>query len=192
VQTVDTVVIPRIMFDMLLAYLPSEVRSNLVALGLNSLHGGVESLTSFFKVADPADISKAIAAAKPAGATIVPKSRKARAAKPKPAKAPKAVTPKQVTKPVSAAPKGKGAKRDPGMLADLTDRLGQYITANPGQRIEQISNGIGVPTKELSLPVRKLLSSGTITKQKEKRATEYYGPKASKKHANGLATTAAE
>ncbi|HTQ04942.1 MAG TPA: DNA-binding protein [Polyangiaceae bacterium] len=78
----------------------------------------------------------------------------------------------------AAAPvarRAKGAKRDPKMLAALTDRLGDYIKKNPGQRIEQIGKSLGTPTKDLALPVKKLLAAKKISTKGQKRATTYFG-----------------
>ncbi len=68
----------------------------------------------------------------------------------------------------------KGAKRDPNVLAALVDRLGQFIAKNPGQRIEQIGKALGVPTKDLVLPVKKLVADKRIKTKGEKRATTYF------------------
>src|SRR5262245_28392194 len=62
----------------------------------------------------------------------------------------------------SAAPRAKGAKRPPGEIETLTSELSSYIKSNPGQRIEQIAKGIGTSTKELTLPVKKLLAKKAI------------------------------
>jgi hypothetical protein len=82
---------------------------------------------------------------------------------------------------VATAPRGSaGKKRAPGEkrsadeLAKLTDKLATYIKANPGQRIEQIGAGLGRPTKELSLPVKKLLRAKRISSKGHKRATTYH------------------
>jgi hypothetical protein len=57
----------------------------------------------------------------------------------------------------------KGAKRDPAAIARLTDTLGTFIKKNPGQRIEQIGKALGIRTKELALPVKKLLAAKQIS-----------------------------
>ena len=74
-----------------------------------------------------------------------------------------------------SARRPKGAKRDPKMLAALTDRLGDYIKKNPGNRIEQIGKALGTPTKDLALPVKKLLAAKKIATKGQKRATTYFG-----------------
>jgi hypothetical protein len=73
-----------------------------------------------------------------------------------------------------AIARAKGAKRDPEQLAQLTDSLHGYIKGNPGQRIEEIARGMGTTTKELNLPVKKLIGGKQIKTKGHKRATQYY------------------
>jgi hypothetical protein len=73
------------------------------------------------------------------------------------------------------APKRRpGEKRSKKELARLTDRLAGYVQANKGQGIEAIARGLGVETRELTLPVKKLLASKRISSQGHKRATRYF------------------
>jgi hypothetical protein len=68
----------------------------------------------------------------------------------------------------------KGEKRSSNELASLTSRLREYIAKNPGNGIEQIGKAIGSPTKELALPVKKLLADKAIRTRGQKRATKYF------------------
>jgi hypothetical protein len=87
-----------------------------------------------------------------------------------PGKAPKAVASKK-----SAAPKrAPGEKRPPAELVKLTEKLGDYIKAHPGLRMEAIGKALATPTKDLTLPVKKLLAAKKIRVEGEKRATEYF------------------
>ena len=70
--------------------------------------------------------------------------------------------------------RAKGAKRDPQLLQALTEKLGTFIKNNPGQRIEQIAQALGASTKELVLPVRKLIAAKQISTKGQKRSTKYY------------------
>jgi len=110
-------------------------------------------------------------AAAPAPAAKVPA---AKATKPAPAAkagpAPKAPASKKAAAPKRAA----GEKRPPGELAKLTEKLGEYIKANPGLRIESIGKALGTPTRELNLPIKKLLKAKRIRSEGQKRATEYF------------------
>ncbi len=67
-----------------------------------------------------------------------------------------------------------GAKRPPAELAKLTEKLGEYIKGHPGLRIEPIGKALSIPTKELTLPVKKLLAAKKIRSEGQKRATEYF------------------
>jgi hypothetical protein len=70
--------------------------------------------------------------------------------------------------------RAKGAKRPPGEIAKLVGRLRDYVKSHPGQRIEQIAKGMGVSTRELNLPAKKLLAQKVLKTRGEKRATKYF------------------
>ncbi|WP_428266837.1 DNA-binding protein [Haliangium sp.] len=70
--------------------------------------------------------------------------------------------------------RGKGAKRTPEELASMADSFLEYISTQPGQRMEQISKALGYTTTELNLPVKKLLQANKIRVEGQKRATQYY------------------
>jgi hypothetical protein len=106
-----------------------------------------------------------VVAAAPAAKAPAPVAKAAKAAPA--AKAP-------VMKKASAAKRPAGAKRPPGELAKLTEKLGEYIKSHPGLRIEPIGKALSVPTKELSLPVKKLIATKKIRSEGQKRATEYF------------------
>jgi hypothetical protein len=73
-----------------------------------------------------------------------------------------------------SAARPKGAKRPPGEIAKTTQRLADYIKSNPGQGIEAIGKALATPTKDLTLPIKKLLGDKKIVAKGEKRATKYY------------------
>lgn len=76
---------------------------------------------------------------------------------------------------------GRGAKRSPADLAALSERVASFVKANPGLRIEQINKQLDTTTKDLALPIRKLISEGVITAKGKKRSTTYFpGKKRSK------------
>ncbi len=89
----------------------------------------------------------------------------------KPAPSPKG---KPAPRKTVAANRPLGAKRPPAELARLTERLGEYIKSHPGLRIEPIGVALGEPTKDLSLPIKKLLAAKKIRSVGHKRATEYF------------------
>lgn len=82
--------------------------------------------------------------------------------------------PVQGSAPRRRARRGRRVKRSPKTLARLQSRLLDEISRTPGQRIEAISRSMGVSTKDLNLPIKKLLESNRIKKRGEKRATEYF------------------
>ncbi len=77
-------------------------------------------------------------------------------------------------RPARASAREKGAKRAPQEIERLTSKLGDYVKSNPGQRIEQIAKGMGTSTKELNLPVKKLVATKAIKTRGQKRATQYF------------------
>jgi hypothetical protein len=68
----------------------------------------------------------------------------------------------------------KGAKRPPGEIVKLTSRLLDYVKGHKGERIEQIAKGMSVSTRELNLPVKKLIATKQIRTRGQKRATQYF------------------
>lgn len=73
----------------------------------------------------------------------------------------------------SVASVAKGQKRAPEAIDKLTDQLLTHIKKNPGQRIEVIAKGMGVLTKDLNLPVKRLLETRKVRTRGQKRATTY-------------------
>lgn len=67
-----------------------------------------------------------------------------------------------------------GGKRPPEELAAMVDKAASWIKSNPGQGVETMAKGLGVQTKELALPIAKLLKNKTIKKRGQKRATKYF------------------
>jgi hypothetical protein len=73
-----------------------------------------------------------------------------------------------------AASREKGAKRPPDEIERLTGKLFDYVKGSPGQRIEQIADGMGISTKELNLPAKKLIANKQLRTKGQKRATQYF------------------
>jgi len=67
-----------------------------------------------------------------------------------------------------------GNKREPAAIAAAVERLAAHIAKHPGQGMEEIVDALGVSTKDLALPIRKLIASKRITKKGQKRATKYF------------------
>jgi hypothetical protein len=69
---------------------------------------------------------------------------------------------------------GRGAKRTAADLDALSDKFASFVKANPGLRIEQINKQLGTTTKDLALPIRKLIGEGQINAKGQKRSTTYF------------------
>jgi hypothetical protein len=75
---------------------------------------------------------------------------------------------------LTRTPRRKGAKRSPDEIAGTVTALQAHIAANPGQRMEEIASALNVGTKDLTLPIKKLLADKSISRRGQKRATRYY------------------
>jgi hypothetical protein len=101
-----------------------------------------------------------------------PSARRGRPPAPSAPRAAAGTSRRAVSKP--SASRRPGQKRDPKLLERLVERLAAHIASKPGQRIEQINKPLGVPTKELSLPIKKLLRANRIVAKGQKRSTTYW------------------
>ena len=72
---------------------------------------------------------------------------------------------------------GRGAKRTAADLEALSQQFASFVKSNPGLRIEQINKELGTSTKDLALPIRKLVSTGVISTKGKKRSTTYFAGK---------------
>lgn len=70
--------------------------------------------------------------------------------------------------------RGRGAKRSADELDKLAEAFATFVKENPGLRIEQINKQLGTTTKDLALPIRKLLGEGSIHAKGQKRSTTYF------------------
>lgn len=75
----------------------------------------------------------------------------------------------------SATGRGKRTKEE---LDKLSARVRGYIEAHPGEGVEQIAKGLNSSSKELILPIRRLLASGQVSTSGHKRATKYFAGQA--------------
>jgi hypothetical protein len=69
---------------------------------------------------------------------------------------------------------GRGAKRTAADLDALSTKFASFVKSNPGLRIEQINKELGTTTKDLALPIRKLISDGVVKAKGKKRSTTYF------------------
>ena len=76
------------------------------------------------------------------------------------------------------AGRGRGQKRTADELEKTSDDFLAFVTKNPGLRIEQINKQLGTSTRDLALPIRKLLAEGYLKAKGKKRSTTYFPGKA--------------
>ena len=67
-----------------------------------------------------------------------------------------------------------GGRRSADQIEATCEALLSQIGSNPGQRIEQIGSAIGMRTKDLALPIRKLVAQKQIRTEGQRRATRYF------------------
>src|SRR5262245_11876095 len=77
--------------------------------------------------------------------------------------------------------RGRGVKRTSNALDQLQDKFLSFVKDNPGLRIEQINKQLGTTTKDLALPIRKLIADGEIKAKGEKRSTTYFASESGRK-----------
>ena len=70
---------------------------------------------------------------------------------------------------------GRGAKRTSDELDKMADQFHSFVLKHPGMRIEQINKQLGTTTKDLALPIRKLIAEGALKTKGAKRSTTYFG-----------------
>lgn len=84
---------------------------------------------------------------------------------------------KRAAKKAKKAPKTSaralGEKRSPEALERLTQKLLAWVTKHPGKNKEELAKGLGVPSRELNLPTKRLLAGKQIQATGQKRATRY-------------------
>jgi len=80
----------------------------------------------------------------------------------------------RATKPLVTPRRKAGEKRTPQQLGQITEQVFNYIKSNAGQGVEQIAKSLATSTKELTLPIRKLLGEKKIGSKGQKRATRYF------------------
>lgn len=73
-----------------------------------------------------------------------------------------------------AAKTGKRAKRDPKAVMEVAARVHAAIKAKPGQSVEQIGAAMRMPTKALTLPIKKLLAAKQVKTKGQRRGTRYF------------------
>ncbi len=69
---------------------------------------------------------------------------------------------------------GKRVRRSAEDLDAMAASIHDYVRANPGFGSEAISQGVGIPSKELKRPMQMLLANGKIRMEGQKRGATYH------------------
>ncbi len=69
---------------------------------------------------------------------------------------------------------GKRAKRTPEDVAKMGEAVVAYVAKNPGVSVEQIKKALGVATKELQLPIVRMIAAKKLKTTGQKRGTKYF------------------
>src|SRR5687768_2960085 len=77
-------------------------------------------------------------------------------------------------RPAGRGSRRKGEKRSADQIGETTKAVLGYVRKHPGQGVEAIAKGLGTDTKELTLPIRKLVAEKQIKTKGQKRATKYF------------------
>lgn len=85
------------------------------------------------------------------------------------------------------AKSARGGKRTSEQVEAMAARVLAHVKANAGHRLEQISQGIRVATKELKLPVIKLIAAKKLRTEGRKRGTKYFAGARRAKKSRGKA-----
>jgi len=70
--------------------------------------------------------------------------------------------------------KGKRAKRTPEDVAKMGEAVVAYVAKNPGVSVEQIKMALGVETKDLQLPIVRMVAAKKLKTKGQKRGTRYF------------------
>jgi hypothetical protein len=133
---------------------------------MDQIKQATEKFTSdITKLISEAAIASVVSALAPEGRTSIPAEEIFGQPKPKTNGA---------TNGVKAHAKKGGAKRDPAVIDKLTESLYAAIAKAPCRGVEQLSRELKTQTKDLALPVQRLLTAKRVVTKGIKRATRYF------------------
>jgi hypothetical protein len=69
---------------------------------------------------------------------------------------------------------GKRGKRTSEEVNATAASILAHVKSNAGQRLEEIAKGMGIATKEMKLPIQKLLAERALRTEGRKRGTKYF------------------
>ena len=70
--------------------------------------------------------------------------------------------------------RGRPGKRSSEDVTKTGEMFLAFVKQNEGQRLEEIGKALGVPTKELTYPVARLMEAKKLKTKGQKRGTKYY------------------
>lgn len=132
-------------------------------------HMSLDQLFAAAKGGAAGTVAKAVAA------PVVPAAAPAKRGPGRPRKNAAVAAP--AAKAVKAARKtasGRLGRRSASDIQGTLDLIVTYLQQNPGSRSEHIVAGLGLDKKELPRPIMEGLASGVLSKEGQKRATQYY------------------
>jgi hypothetical protein len=130
-------------------------------------------LTELVKQAAVETVQDALGgAAAPARRRGPGRPRKAKAARRKPGRRPGRPRSTKATKATTRS--GKRIRRSTEDLEALAGKVLAHVKANAGHRLEQISAGLKIVSKELKRPVATLVATKKLRTEGQKRGTRYY------------------
>ena len=100
--------------------------------------------------------------------------RKAKAARKKAGRRPGRPRAAKAGRAKTAAKAGKRIRRTAEDLEALAGKVLAYVKANAGARMEEISAGLRMATKDLGRPVASLVEAGRLRTEGQRRGTRYY------------------
>jgi hypothetical protein len=89
-----------------------------------------------------------------------------------PGRPPKAAAGTPASKP--ATRRGLRAKRTPEDVAKVGEAVVAYVAKNPGQSVDQIGKALGTKTKDLALPIIRMIEAKKLKTTGQKRGTKYF------------------
>ena len=73
-----------------------------------------------------------------------------------------------------AGRRGSRGRRSGADLEAMNGTILDHVRANPGQGSEQIGAAIGMSSKEMRLPIQKLIAEGQLRTEGQRRGTKYF------------------
>jgi hypothetical protein len=70
--------------------------------------------------------------------------------------------------------RGRPSRLSPEVVAKTAELVYAHVQANPGQRMEEISAALGIPTSDLTRATTALLAQGKVRREGERRGTRYF------------------